>query len=149
MNKYEALIITGRLEVYFAGENELLDEVKSVQKCIVDDDLINLAISLGRLNELSNSTNENVGKLLDDLMRFCVSSNVEIEDNKNMILEEMGLSIRSYNCLARAGLKNVADLLRYNAERFYRIRNLGKVSRREIVERMEELGFDDWASKMR
>ena len=84
MNKFEALIITGKLEVYFAGEKELLDEVKSIQKCIIDDDLINLAISLGRLDELSNSTNENVGKYLDNLMRFCIASNIE-NGEKNWI----------------------------------------------------------------
>ena len=156
MNKFEALIITGKLEVYFAGEKELLDEVKSIQKCIVDDDLINLAISLGRLDELSNSTNENVGKYLDNLMRFCIASNIENGENvkqeayKNMTVEELDLSVRTYNVLTRnRPIRTVEDILAMDRFDFSTIRNLGRKSALEVVEKMETLGFVEWAKGIR
>lgn len=156
MNKFEALIITGKLEVYFSGEKELFDEVKSIQKCIIDDDLINLAISLGRLYELSKSSNENVSKHLEDLISYVVESNVEIKvvesnveikDKTNMTVEEMDFSIRTVNCVKRAGCSTVADILKYAVEDFLAIRNLGLKSATEVIAKMKELGFQEWANK--
>ncbi len=156
MKKFEALIITGKLEIYFAGEKELLDEVKLIQKCIVDDDSINLAISLGRLEELSNSTNENVGKCLDNLMRFCIDSNIEngendkLESYKNMTIEELDLSTRTFNCLKRyTQAQSVADILAIDRSRFMEIKNLGRKSTIEVVKKMEALGFVEWAKEIR
>lgn len=147
MNKFEALVITGKLEVYFSGEKELFDEVKSIQKCIINDDLINLAISLGRLYELSKSSNENVSKHLEDLINCVVESNVKIKDKTNMTIEEMDFVIRTFNCLKRAGCNTVADILNYTGEDFLAIRNLGLKSAKEIITKMKELGFQEWANK--
>lgn len=146
MNKFEALIITGKLEVYFAGEKELLDEVKSIQKYIVDDDLVNLAISLGRLNELSKSHNENVGKYLENLVKYCVTSNVEMEDKKNIAIEEMDLTVRTFNCMKRAGCNTIADILKLDRKGL--LKNSGKKGVDEIIAKMKELGFEDWANKV-
>ena len=145
MNKFEALIITGKLEVYFAGEKKLLDEVKSIQKYIVDDDLINLAISLGRLNELSKSPNENVSKHLEDLIGYGVAFNVEMRNSRNITIEDLDFSVRTFNCMKRAGCNTVADILKYNGEELIK---LGKKCPREVITKMEKLGFEDWAWKV-
>lgn len=144
MNKFEALIITGKLEVYFAGEKKLLDEVKSIQKYIVDDDLVNLAISLGRLNELSKSPNENVSKHLEDLIEYGVAFNVEMRNSRNITVEDLDFSVRTFNCMKRAGCNTVADILKYNGEELIK---LGKKCPREVITKMKRLGFEDWASK--
>ena len=145
MNKFEALIITGKLEVYFAGEKRLLDEVKSIQKYIVDDDLVNLAISLGRLNELSKSPNENVSKHLEDLIGYGVAFNVEMRNSRNITIEDLDFSVRTFNCMKRAGCNTVADILKYNGEELIK---LGKKCPREVITKMEKLGFEDWAWKV-
>lgn len=147
MNKFEALIITGKLEVYFSGKKELFDEVKSIQKCIINDDLINLAISLGKLYELSKSSNENASKHLNDLINYVVESNVEIKDKTNMTVEEMDFSIRTFNCVKRAGCNTVADILNYTGKDFLAIRNMGLKSPAEVIAKMKELGFQEWANK--
>lgn len=147
MNKFEALIITGKLEVYFSGKKELFDEVKSIQKCIINDDLINLAISLGKLYELSKSSNENASKHLNDLINYVVESNVEIKDKTNMTVEEMDFSIRTFNCVKRAGCNTVADILNYTGKDFLAIRNMGLISPAEVIAKMKELGFQEWANK--
>ena len=145
MNKFEALIITGKLEVYFADEKRLLDEVKSIQKYIVDDDLVNLAISLGRLNELSKSPNENVSKHLEDLIEYGVAFNVEMGNSRNITIEDLDFSVRTFNCMKRAGCNTVADILKYNGEELIK---LGKKCPREVITKMEKLGFEDWAWKV-
>lgn len=147
MNKFEALVITGKLEVYLSGEKELFDEVKSIQKCIIDGDLINLAISLGRLYELSKSSNENVSKHLENLIGYVVESNVKIKDKTNMTIEEMDLTVRAFNSLKRYGYNTVADILKCTGEDLLRIRNLGVKCTKEVIAKMKELGFQEWANK--
>lgn len=66
-----------------------------------------------------------------------------------MDVSEMGLSIRPFNCLWRAGLKKVRDI--YGLPSGYElrsIRNLGRKSQVEVIDKMRGLGFTDWAKKM-
>jgi len=64
-------------------------------------------------------------------------------------VSEMGLSVRSYNCLWRAGLKKVRDVYELQSSReLHGIRNLGKKSCEEVIYRMRDMGFSDWADKM-
>ena len=60
-----------------------------------------------------------------------------------MDIESLELSVRSYNCLKRAGVANVRNLVEiiHNGE-FMRIRNLGKKSRIEIQEKILDIGYD-------
>ena len=148
MNKFEALIITGKLEVYFTGEKKLLNEVKSIQKYIVDDDLNKLAITLGRLNELSKSSNENVSKHLEDLIGYVVSANVETVDTGNMTVEDLDFSVRTFNCIKRAGCNNVEDILKFNGKKLIEVSHIGRKGPTEVITKMKRLGFDDWASKV-
>ena len=128
-------------------DDGLLDEVKSIQKYIVDDDLVNLAISLGRLNELSKSPNENVSKHLEDLIGYGVAFNVETRNSRNITIEDLDFSVRTFNCMKRAGCNTVADILKYNGEELNKVLHLGKKGPKEVITKMKRLGFEDWASK--
>ena len=55
-------------------------------------------------------------------------------------VRDLELSIRSENCLLRGGIHTIGDLLSKNREDLLKIRNLGKISLREIEEKMEKLG---------
>jgi DNA-directed RNA polymerase subunit alpha len=59
----------------------------------------------------------------------------------NRSVKELELSIRSENCLMRGGIRTVADLARCTREDLLKIRNLGKVSLVEIVEKLESAGL--------
>ncbi|MGQ9496841.1 MAG: DNA-directed RNA polymerase subunit alpha [Desulfotomaculales bacterium] len=67
------------------------------------------------------------------------------EEKKNKILEmpieELDLSVRSYNCLKRAGINTVEDLIQRNEEEMMKVRNLGKKSLEEVVKKLGELGL--------
>ncbi|WP_324670418.1 DNA-directed RNA polymerase subunit alpha [Geochorda subterranea] len=58
-----------------------------------------------------------------------------------MPIEELGLSVRSYNCLKRAGIDTVGELTRKTEEDMMKVRNLGKKSLQEVKEKLAQLGL--------
>lgn len=67
------------------------------------------------------------------------------EDEKEKVLEmtieELDLSVRSYNCLKRAGINSVEELTYKTEEDMMKVRNLGKKSLDEVAKKLEELGL--------
>ena len=70
------------------------------------------------------------------------------EIKREITIEDMELSVRTYNCLGRAGIRTLNDLMKYTKENGYsglcRIRNLGRKSLSEVFRKMEELTGTDW-----
>mgnify|MGYP003452466763 FL=1 len=71
---------------------------------------------------------------------------VEKEEDKKekaleMTIEELDLSVRSYNCLKRAGINTVEELTEKTESDMMKVRNLGKKSLEEVIQKLEELGF--------
>ncbi|MBE7029987.1 MAG: DNA-directed RNA polymerase subunit alpha [Ruminococcaceae bacterium] len=71
---------------------------------------------------------------------------VEKEDNKKdkvleMTIEELDLSVRSFNCLKRAGINTVEDLVNKSEGEMMKVRNLGRKSLEEVVGKLASLGF--------
>ncbi len=71
---------------------------------------------------------------------------VEREDEQNsqileMQIEDLDLSVRSYNCLKRAGINTVDELTRKSEEDMMKVRNLGKKSLKEVKQKLDELGL--------
>lgn len=71
---------------------------------------------------------------------------VEKEETKKekvleMTIEELDLSVRSYNCLKRAGINTVEDLTNRTEEDMMKVRNLGKKSLEEVVQKLHALGL--------
>ncbi|WP_025028080.1 DNA-directed RNA polymerase subunit alpha [Caldalkalibacillus mannanilyticus] len=71
---------------------------------------------------------------------------VEKEEDKKekvleMTIEELDLSVRSYNCLKRAGINTVQELATKSEEDMMKVRNLGRKSLEEVQEKLEELGL--------
>ncbi|GFP77841.1 MULTISPECIES: DNA-directed RNA polymerase subunit alpha [Clostridium] len=67
------------------------------------------------------------------------------EDNKEKVLEmtieELDLSVRSYNCLKRAGINTVQELAQRSMDDMMKVRNLGKKSLEEVERKLKELGL--------
>ena len=66
-------------------------------------------------------------------------------DNKDKVLEmtieELDLSVRAYNCLKRAGINTVAELVQRNQEDMMKVRNLGRKSLEEVEQKLEALNL--------
>ncbi len=72
---------------------------------------------------------------------------VEREETKKekvleMTIEELDLSVRSFNCLKRAGIDNVEDLINRTEEDMIKVRNLGRKSLEEVIQKLHSLGLD-------
>jgi DNA-directed RNA polymerase subunit alpha len=59
----------------------------------------------------------------------------------DMTIEDLDLSVRSYNCLKRANINTVADLARKSEEDMMKVRNLGRKSLEEVKKKLIELGL--------
>ena len=58
-----------------------------------------------------------------------------------MTIEEMDLSVRSFNCLKRAGINTVEDLINKSEDEMMKVRNLGRKSLEEVMAKLDSLGF--------
>ena len=72
---------------------------------------------------------------------------VEHDDNEKekvleMNIDELELSVRSYNCLKRAGINTVEELCNRTPEDMMKVRNLGRKSLEEVLEKLKELGLE-------
>ncbi len=83
-----------------------------------------------------------------DLSESAKTAEVMVEkedDEKEKVLEmsidELELSVRSYNCLKRAGINTVEELTNKTAEDMMKVRNLGKKSLEEVEDKLAELGL--------
>ena len=67
------------------------------------------------------------------------------EDKKEKVLEmtveELDLSVRSYNCLKRAGINTVEELTNKTSDDMMKVRNLGRKSLEEVLAKLNELGL--------
>jgi DNA-directed RNA polymerase subunit alpha len=87
-------------------------------------------------------------KLFIDLSENAKTAEVMIEkedDQKEKVLEmnidELELSVRSYNCLKRAGINTVEELCSKTSEDMMKVRNLGRKSLEEVLAKLNELGL--------
>ncbi|MDR2546937.1 MAG: DNA-directed RNA polymerase subunit alpha [Lachnospiraceae bacterium] len=95
-------------------------------------------------------------KVLNEHLRLFIdlsenAKNAEVmvereEDNRERVLEmsidELELSVRSYNCLKRAGINTVEELTNKTSDDMMKVRNLGRKSLEEVVVKLAELGLD-------
>ncbi len=94
-------------------------------------------------------------KILDDHLKLFISLTEEITDEVTMVekeeeekdkvlemtIEELDLSVRSYNCLKRAGINTVEELTQRSEEDMMKVRNLGRKSLEEVKYKLTELGL--------
>ena len=57
-------------------------------------------------------------------------------------IEELDLSVRSYNCLKRAGINTVGELVQKTEEEMMRVRNLGRKSLKEVIQKLHEINLE-------
>ncbi len=69
------------------------------------------------------------------------SSREPITRGMIMVIEDLDLSVRSYNCLKRAGIQTVEELIQKTEDELMKVRNLGKKSLKEVKDKVAELGL--------
>jgi hypothetical protein len=99
-----------------------------------------------------------ISKYGQEVVSVPVSAKVEDSTLKGLValygdieIENLGLSVRSYNCLKRAGINTVEDVLKLDYNAVTRIRNLGRHSILEIQDNINDfvrIDYIDWASQV-
>lgn len=88
------------------------------------------------LNLFANISNQQYSeKIIVD------KTNDNVQKNLDMTIEDLDLSVRSFNCLKRAGMNTLGDLIEYGEENIVKVRNLGKKSLDEVIEKLKSLGY--------
>ena len=103
---------------------------------------------------LSKEALASAAQILTNNMRLFIDLTVNVvrvdynepeSDNKGKVLEmtieELDLSVRAFNCLKRAGINTVAELVQRNQEDMMKVRNLGKKSLEEVEQKLVALGL--------
>jgi len=140
-------IYTPILKVNYTVENTRVGQITDYDKLTLDvwtNGVVNAqeAVSLAA-KVLTEHLN-----LFVDLSDKGYSTEIMVEkDDKGkekvleMTIEELDLSVRSFNCLKRAGINTVEDLINKSEEDMMKVRNLGRKSLEEVIVKLQTLGF--------
>ena len=140
-------IYTPVLKVNYAVDNTRVGQITDYDKLTLDvwtNGVINAqeAVSLAA-KVLTEHLN-----LFVNLSDKASSAEVMVEkDDKGkekileMTIEDLDLSVRSFNCLKRAGINTVEDLINKSEEDMMKVRNLGRKSLEEVIQKLNSLGF--------
>ena len=115
--KYDQLT----LEIETNGALKPYEAISLAAKILVEH--LNMFVELTDMAVMSEAQSDTTNKVLD------------------MTIEELDLSVRSYNCLKRAGIQTVQDLAAKSEDDMIKVRNLGKKSLKEVKEKLVELGL--------
>ncbi len=113
------------LEVWTNGGITPQQAVALAAKILIDH--------LELLTSVKESVNE-IGSVIKE------AGNEQDSKGFNMVIEDLDLSVRSYNCLKRAGIQTVDELTQKTEEEMMRVRNLGKKSFKEVKDKLNNLG---------
>ena len=135
------------MKVNYTVENTRVGQITDYDKLTIEvwtDGTISAkeAVSLGA-KVLTEHLN-----LFVDLSDEAYTADIMVEkDDKGkekvleMTIEELDLSVRSFNCLKRAGINTVEDLINKSEEEMMKVRNLGRKSLEEVMAKLDALGF--------
>ena len=140
-------IYTPVLKVNYSVDNTRVGQITDYDKLTLEvwtDGTINAqeAVSLAarvlteHLNLFVNLSDEAAGTEI-----MVEKTTDDKEKALEMTIEELDLSVRSFNCLKRAGINTVEDLVSKSEDEMMKVRNLGRKSLEEVMAKLDSLGF--------
>ena len=140
-------IYTPVLKVNYTVEDTRLGQVTDYDKLTLEVWTDGTISAKEAISQAANLLNEHL-KLFIDLSDEAGIAEVLVEKDEKgkekileMTIEDLDLSVRSFNCLKRAGINTVDDLINKSEEEMMKVRNLGKKSLDEVKHKLEELGL--------
>ncbi len=141
-------IYTPVLKVNYTVEDTRLGQVTDYDKLTMEVWTDGTISAKEALSQAANLLGEHL-KLFIDLSEEAGLAEVLVEKDEKgkekileMAIEDLDLSVRSFNCLKRAGINTVDDLINKSEEEMMKVRNLGKKSFDEVKKKLQSLGFD-------
>lgn len=140
-------IYTPVLKVNFHVEDTRLGQITDYDKLTLEVWTDGTISAKEAVSQAANLLNEHL-KLFIDLSEEEYKETQFTENDNNdkgkileMTIEELDLSVRSFNCLKRAGINTVDDLINKSEEEMMKVRNLGRKSFEEVRDKLTSLGF--------
>jgi len=140
-------IYTPVLKVNFHVEDTRLGQITDYDKLTLEVWTDGTISAKEAVSQAANLLNEHL-KLFVDLSedqyedtQFSVNEDKDKGKILEMTIEELDLSVRSFNCLKRAGINTVDDLINKSEEEMMKVRNLGRKSFEEVRDKLTSLGF--------
>ncbi len=140
-------IYTPVLKVNYTVENTRVGQQTDLDKLVLDVETDGTIPADEAASLAAKILNDHL-KLFVDLSEEVGSQEIMVEKDDNgkervleMTIEELDLSVRSFNCLKRAGINTVEDLIGKTEEEMMKVRNLGRKSLDEVVAKLASLGF--------
>jgi len=140
-------IFTPVRKVNFSVENTRVGQ-------FTDYDKLTIEVWTDATVEVTEALSLGAGILCEHLSLFMAltdaassSSFRDLDENSNRnhvldtVIEDLDFSVRTYNCLKRAGINSIGDLVARSEEDMMKVRNLGKKSLEEVIQKLEELGL--------
>ena len=141
-------IYTPVLKVNYKVEDTRLGQVTDYDKLTLEVWTDGTISAKEAISQAANLLNEHLRLFIDLSDEASIAEVLVEKDDKGkekileMTIEELDLSVRSFNCLKRAGINTVDDLINKSEEEMMKVRNLGKKSFDEVKEKLQSLGFD-------
>lgn len=114
------------MEVWTDGSLKASEAISMAAKVLIEhfELFLNLAENVSEVGSImAEKSNDEVSKVLD------------------LTIDELDLSVRSFNCLKRAGINTVEDLIGKSEEDMMKVRNLGRKSLEEVIAKLDSFGF--------
>ncbi|MDD7184861.1 MAG: DNA-directed RNA polymerase subunit alpha [Ruminococcus sp.] len=141
-------IYTPVLKVNYTVEDTRLGQVTDYDKLTIEVWTDGTISAKEALSQAANLLNEHLKLFIDLSDEVGMAEALVEKDDKGkekileMTIEDLDLSVRSFNCLKRAGINTVDDLINKSEEEMMKVRNLGKKSFDEVKEKLHTLGFE-------
>ncbi len=140
-------IFTPVNKVNYKVENTRIGNVSDYEKLTIDVWTNGTISPTGAISLAAKIISEHLN-LFIDLSESGKNAEIMVEKEESKkekaletIIEELDLSVRSYNCLKRAGINTVQDLMTRSENDMMKVRNLGRKSLEEVVAKLEAMGL--------
>lgn len=140
-------IYTPVLKVNYTVENTRVGQITDYDKLSVEVWTDGVLSAKESVSYAAKILNEHLN-LFTSLCESVGDSSIMIENGYGekdkmleMAIEDLDLSVRSFNCLKRSGAKTLRDLTEMTRDDLMKVRNLGKKSMEEVIEKLDSLGF--------
>ena len=127
------------------------DEITGKERTVLSvenkvEDVTNGLLTMARGSTRSQEVNELTKQIISEAVAegesiMAEKGNTEREKVLDMTIEDLDLSVRSFNCLKRAGINTVEDLTNKSEEDMMKVRNLGRKSLEEVIAKLNSFGF--------
>lgn len=140
-------IYTPVLKVNYTVENTRVGQITDYDKLSIEiwtDGVLSAQESVSYAAKILNEHLNLFTNLCATVKETEIMTDKNLEQKQKLLemtIEDLDLSVRSYNCLKRSGAKTVKDIVGKTQDDLMKVRNLGKKSLEEVIEKLKSLGF--------